>query len=105
MGEGLLADDAVGLQRSAALERDHASAELVVEDIAVLHRDGHAVELAEPLPDPLHVLAACPGVDGERAERRPFPEEDERPVPVAVHLAERKGVAPATEVERGGPPL
>src|SRR5438445_13432944 len=100
MGEGLLADDAVGLQRSAALEGDHASSELVVEDIAVLRRDGLAVELAQPLPDPLHVLAACPGVAGERAERRPFPEEDERAVPVAVHPAAPKGVGRATEAVR-----
>ncbi len=96
MGEGLLADDAVGLERSAALEGNHARAELGIEHIGVLVPNRGAVEVAEPLPHPLHVLAARAGCnDGPRAERRSLPEDDERPPPVAIDLAEREGVAPA----------
>src|SRR5204862_8283197 len=91
--ERLLADDAVGLERSASLKGDDASAEPVVEDVVVLGCDRSPVQIAQTLPHPFHVLAARAWLDRERAKRRSLPEDDERAIPVSVHRDQRQGVA------------
>src|SRR5262245_6380396 len=101
MRQRLLADDPIRQQRAAALARDDAGAEVVVEHVAVSGADGAAVELRELLPYPLDVLAARARKDRKRSERRRFPEQDEWTVPVVVHLAQREDVAAPSEVERG----
>src|SRR4029077_13931256 len=100
MGERFFPHDAVGLERSAPLKGDHAGAQSIVEDIPILGRNGTAVQIAQALPDPFHVLAARAGLDRELTQRGSLPENDEGPVPISVYGAQRQGEASPAEIER-----
>src|SRR5215207_7747973 len=52
MHQRLLADDPVGDERSGALKRHHAGAQMLVEDIPMPIHHGGAIHLAESLTDP-----------------------------------------------------
>src|SRR5262245_3869287 len=92
--------DSVGLERPAALKGDDAGAQPIVEDVPVLDHNGTPVQIAQALPDPFHVLAARAGLDRELAQRGAPPQDNEWPVPVLVHRAERQGEASPAEIER-----
>src|SRR5215470_15369337 len=99
MSERLFPHDAVRLERPAPLKGDHASAQLIVEDIPILGSNGIPIQIAQTLPDPFHVLAPRARLDRELAQRGALPEDDEWPVPVSIHRAQRQREASSAEIE------